>query len=389
MTSPFDWMSSELDQLEARSLRRTRRVVVPLRPGRCLIDGRECWNFAANDYLGLAQDPQVIQAVREKLETGIGARASALVTGRTELHQQLEERLAAFKNTESAMLFPTGFAANFATISTLVGSEDVVFCDRLNHASLIDGARYSKARLRVFPHREIAALEHELQKATGFRRRLILTDSLFSMDGDVAHLCELAELADRFDAMLLVDEAHATGVFGASGAGLLEEQQVHSPAVLSVGTLSKAIGSQGGFVAASNDVCEWLWNTARMNLYSTALSLPACVAALTAIDVIEREPQRREWIRTQSQLVKNELRSQGWSIPADVSGPILPVMIGDAEPTLQMADRLFRRGVFVAAIRPPTVPQKTSRLRISLSYAHGTEGIADLLRAFEQCLPAR
>ena len=213
--------------------------------GRCRQNGDLLWNFAGNDYLGLADHPDVIAAAQQALSAGLGARASALVSGRTSWHARLEEKLAEFKKTESAILFPTGFAANFGTIHALIGPEDVVFSDRLNHASLIDGARSSRARFRVFPHKDLSVLKKELQKSQEFRRRLIVTDSLFSMDGDVAPLPALAELAEKFNALLLVDEAHATGLFGKTGAGLIEELGIDSAHLIHVGTLSKAIGAPG------------------------------------------------------------------------------------------------------------------------------------------------
>lgn len=367
--------------LDQRTLLRPRRVVMPLGGGRCQFGEEQLWNFTGNDYLGLADEPSVVSAAEAVLTHGVGARASALVTGRTPWHDKLERALANFKRTESAMLFPTGYAANSGTITALVGANDVVYCDRLNHASLIDGARNSKARFRVYPHLDTLALRKELESSQSYRRRLILTDSLFSMDGDIAPLQELSTLAEEFNAMLLVDEAHATGLFGDHGSGLLEAARVRSKNVIAVGTLSKALGSQGGFVAASQQVCDWLWNTARTSMFSTALAPAMCAAAMQGLKLIESEPQRRDWLQQSSQHVQRVLKSNGWDIPQHVRGPILPILIGDPQQTLRLADELRHQGILVAAIRPPTVPPGTSRIRISLSYAHGNDGIKALLTA--------
>lgn len=391
MKSPFEWISEELQHLEQRHLLRQVRQVTSHPGGKCALlneaNGSTLWNFSANDYLGLSEDSRVLEAARAALLTDVGAKASPLVTGRTEWHAKLESRLASFKGVEAAILFPTGFAANLGTVASLVGPEDVVFTDRLNHASLIDGARYSRARLRVFPHCDTQALINLLRRETEARRRLILTDSLFSMDGDVAPLADLANIAEETGAMLLVDEAHATGIFGARGTGLLEATGVSSPNVIAVGTLSKALGGQGGFVAGTRERCDWLWNTSRTSMFSTALAIPLCAAALRAIQIVEEEPHRREWLLKQSALVAETLRAGGWNVPESVVGPILPVLIGDPQEVLQLAASLLQAGILVAAIRPPTVPLGTSRLRISLSYAHGEAGVDALVQAFSRLEP--
>lgn len=385
MVNPFHWIDNELSALDEKSLLRQRRTFCSLPSGRCTLNGEPLWNFAGNDYLGLADDPAVIEATETAVAEGVGARASALVTGHSQWHEQLLKTVAEFKSAESAILFPTGFAANFGTITSLIDPEDIVFCDRLNHASLIDGARHSKAKFRVYPHCDVAALNRELEKANGYRRRLIITDSLFSMDGDHAPLKEIVDLAEEYDAMLLVDEAHATGIFGESGTGLLEAHGVanHSN-VISVGTFSKAIGVQGGFVTGPKSLCDWLWNRARTSMFSTALAPPLCAAAIASIEIIKSEPKRRKWLLEQSQLVKQQLQEQGWNVPKNVNGPIIPVLIREPEKTLSIANQLQQQGVLVAAIRPPTVPSGTSRLRISLSYSHREVGVAALLNAFAQ-----
>ena len=390
-SGPFDWTSDSLHNLDERGLRRARRTIEPLPGGRCRLRNSAdpeaiLWNFAGNDYLGLAEDSRVLAAAQSALsESGTGSRASALVTGRTIWHERLESRLAEFKQCEAALLFPTGYAANVGTICGLVGNDDVVLCDRLNHASLVDGCRLSGATLRVYPHNDLTIVERELRKAASARRRLIVTDSLFSMDGDAAPLADLACLAEEHNAMLLVDEAHATGLFGERGTGLLEAAGVKLPHVLAVGTLSKALGGQGGFVTGPQSVIDWLWNSARTQMFSTALTPAACAGAVTAIDIIEQEPQRRRWVLEQSAQLIAELRKQGWTIPENTCGPIIPLLIGEPGPTLELADQLQNQGCLTAAIRPPTVPHKTSRLRISLSWAHQEDGVNALRSALKRC----
>jgi 7-keto-8-aminopelargonate synthetase-like enzyme len=250
MAEAFGWLAEELDQLRSAGLYRQRRRVVSLADGWCQIDGRRLRNFASNDYLNLAYDPQLVEAAnRAMTESGIGATASALVTGRSQYHEALEQRLAEFEGHESAVLFPTGYAANVGAISALADERDVIFCDRLNHASLIDGCRLSGARFLVYRHEQLEKLKAALNRETGFRNRWIVTDSLFSMDGDAAPLGELCDIAERFEARLIIDEAHATGVFGEQGRGVAEWQGVEQRIAVRVGTLSKALGTMGGFVA--------------------------------------------------------------------------------------------------------------------------------------------
>src|SRR5579872_2513741 len=339
--TPLDWIDDELGMLETGNLLRRRREVTALACGRCAIDGRELLNFASNDYLDLAHDPRVIAAAREALDSGsVGAGASALVSGRSVWHKSLEERLARFEGQPAAVLFPTGYAANVGTICPLAGSEDVIFSDRLNHASLIDGCRLSGARVHVYRHDDLARLESELGKETSARRRLIVTDSVFSMDGDLAPLGELCDLADRFDALLVIDEAHATGVFGKLGRGVAELCGVESRNIVCIGTLSKAIGAQGGFVAGPQPLVDWLWNRARTQMFSTALPPAVCAAATAAIGIIESEPGRREHLLRLSEHFRRQLGELGIEPPASSTGPIVPIVLSAPERALAAARRL-------------------------------------------------
>ena len=307
------------------------------------------------------------------------------MTGHAALHRQLEERLAEFEGSEAALLFSSGFAANMGAIAALAGPGDVVYCDRKNHASLWDGCRLSRADVRVYPHRDCRRLASLLEESHKYRRRLIVTDSLFSMDGDLAPLAELADLAAAYDAMLLVDEAHATGVFGQRGRGVAEHLGVEHRVPIRIGTLSKAIGSVGGFVAGSRPLIEWLVNRARPYVFSTASPATVAAAALAALDIIRDEPQRRRGLLARAASLRAELARQGWNTGASAS-QIIPLIVGDPERAVDLSSKLRDRGLFVPAIRPPTVPEGEACLRISLTAGHTEEMIARLLEAFVGCV---
>ena len=366
MSSTLDWISAELRKWEEESLLRKRREVQPLAGGQCLVDGKIVWDFASNNYLGLADDPRVVSAAVDVLRThGVGAKASALVSGRTDLHVKLEKALAEFEGTEAAILFPTGMAANMGTLASLMSSEDSVFSDRMNHASLIDGCRLSGAHLRIYRHEELDGLRTALAK-DDCQRKFIVTDSVFSMDGDLAPLPEICDLADEFRATVIVDEAHGTGVFGEHGRGVAERQHIEGRIGVRVGTLSKAVGAIGGFVTGSETLINFLWNKARTQVYSTALPPAVCAAAIAAIDIIRTEPQRREFLHAIARLLRDQLAQAGVSVYPGSVGPIIPVVLHDPEAAMQIARSLFADGYLVGAIRPPTVPRGTSRLRITV-----------------------
>ncbi|REJ76745.1 MAG: 8-amino-7-oxononanoate synthase [Planctomycetota bacterium] len=384
--SPLDWLADELSSLDAAGLRRRQRVVRSLGGGRCEVDGRTLWDFSSNDYLNLANDPRVIEAARSGSSShGTGARASALVCGRTEWHERLESRLAAFEGAEAAILFPSGYAANVGTIGALVGEGDVVLCDRLSHACLVDGCRLSGARFRVYPHADVDRLDRELAKHATARRCLIVTDGVFSMDGDLAPLPELCDAAERHAAMLLVDEAHGTGVFGHSGRGAAEELGVENRNLIRTGTLSKAIGAQGGFVTGSRDLIDWLWNGARTHMFSTALTPAMCAAACTALEIIATEPERRAGLAAKSQRLRALLDDRGIAIPPESRGPIIPVILGDPDRCTTVAARLEEHGFLVAGIRPPSVPRGTARLRVTVTAWHPDDVLEELAEATAAC----
>ncbi len=387
---PLSWIDAELASLEEKHLLRRLSMRDGPQSAQLSLDGRELVNFGSNDYLALAADPRLTAAVADALaHEGWGSGASPLITGHAALHRQVEERLARFEGVEAALLFTSGFAANSGAIAALVGPGDAVFCDRKNHASLFDGCRLSRADVRVYPHGDCQGLATLLEKSATsqkHRRRLIATDSLFSMDGDLAPLVELADLAERFDAMLLIDEAHATGVLGSRGRGVAELLGVESRVHVRIGTLSKALGSVGGFVAGSRSLVEWLANRARPYVYSTAQPAAASAAALAAIDIVESEPRRRETLLARAKSLRDELHSRGWNTGASAS-QIIPIMVGDPRRAMELSSRLRERGLWVPAIRPPTVPEGEACLRVSLTAGHTEEMIAALLAALDTPRP--
>ncbi|GAC1464229.1 MAG: 8-amino-7-oxononanoate synthase [Isosphaeraceae bacterium] len=384
MIDPLAWIDEEASSWSARGL--ARRLVPHGKtvPGRFERDGRSLINFGSNDYLGLAADPRLAAAARASAENyGWGAGASPLVAGWTVDHQTLTDSLADFEGVEAALLFPTGFAANLGTLAALVGKPDIVYSDRLNHACLIDGARLSGAQVRIYPHGDVETLADLLERDRGrFRRSLIATDGVFSMDGDLAPLPALVEVAEHFAAILMVDEAHGTGVFGPDGRGASSALGVADRVPVRVGTLSKALGSQGGFVAGSRRLVDWLINHARAQIYSTSLP-PATVAAATAaLAIVQAEPWRRTRLHDLGKRLRKALTAAHFDLgPSPSTGPIIPVVVGDPREALDLSLRLLDSGMFVPAIRPPTVPDGTSRLRISLSAAHADADLDALIDA--------
>lgn len=358
----------ELENLANTNTLRTLKNCTPLDSTHVELNGHKLINFSSNNYLGLAQHPEVIAAANKATKQyGVGTSASRLITGTTPLHQQLEQKLAQFKQTEAALVFPTGYMANVGAITAIVSKGDAIVCDRLNHASLIDGARLSGARLLVYPHKDTAALKQILAKQRSkYQQILIVTDSLFSMDGDLAPLPEIVQLAKHYDCLTMVDEAHATGVFGQNGEGLIEHFGLVGQVDIVMGTLSKALGSMGGFIAGSQDLISYLLNKSRSFIYTTALPASCCAGALKAIEIIEREPERRARLWRNIKYFKGESQ-------------IIPIHIGEAETALQASEQLQEAGFLVLAIRPPTVSKGTSRLRISLSSEQTQNNIEELL----------
>lgn len=371
-------LSSRLRELEhAGLIRRRRRVEGPQGP-HLRVDGTTYLAFCSNDYLGLASHPALAEAVRRALDQfGVGAGASAHICGHTSLHEALEERLARFVGCSRALHFSTGYMANLGVLPSLAGPGDVIFSDRLNHASLIDAARLSRADVIIYPHRDVEALDLLMYKNTQ-RSKLVVTDSVFSMDGDLAPLPQLLNLCEHHDAWLIVDDAHGFGVLGQSGAGTLSHWAIKSQRIVYIGTLGKAAGVFGAFVAADSDVIEWILQRARTYMFTTA-SPPMLAAALqAALDLIESESWRRTHLTALIARTTSGLTGLRWSLLPSTTA-IQALIIGDNSEAVSLMESLRRDGIWVPAIRPPTVPSGTARLRISLSAAHTEQDVDQLL----------
>jgi 8-amino-7-oxononanoate synthase len=387
-STSLSWIDAELAALSERDLLRRVRSHGGPQGVMMEVEGREVMNFGSNDYLSLAADPRLAAAAKTALDKeGCGSGASPLLVGHSASLARLEERLAEFEGTEAAVVFPSGFAANVGAIAALVGAGDAVFSDALNHASIVDGCRLSRAQIHVYPHGDCRALAADLQSAGEFRRRLIVTDGLFSMDGDLAPLRELAGLAERYDAMLMVDEAHATGVLGARGRGVCELLGVEDRVAIRVGTLSKALGTAGGFVCGGRSIIDWLVNRARPYIFSTALPAPMAAAGAAAVDVVAGEPARRGELLRRAQWLRDELSARGWQIGPSAS-QIIPLIVGDARRAMRLSAWLMEQGVWAPAIRPPSVPPDASRLRISLCHGHDDAVLGALLAALDKAAEA-
>ena len=386
MSDPLDWLDEVAEGRQRRGLSRHLVARGPASPGRIDESGRALLNFASNDYLGLAADPRLAEAAHEAAQKyGWGAGASPLVAGWREPHERLAEDLARFERAEAVALFPTGYAANLGTLAALVGPGDAVYLDRLNHSCLVAGARLSGATLRVYPHADAPHLAEVMARDEGrFRRSLIATDGVFSMDGDLAPVDSLADIAEKHAAMLLVDEAHGTGVVGPDGRGASSARGAADRVHARVGTLSKALGSIGGFVAGTRRLVEHLVNHAPTLVYSTALPPAAVAAAGEALRIALDETWRREHVGKLGASLSARLRESGWEVPA-IEAPIVPLIQGDADRATALSTRLRDLGMLAPAIRPPTVPRGTARLRISLSAAHTTEDLDALIAALADC----
>lgn len=375
-------LAAKLAEVERDGLYRQLRSVNGAQDGVVTLEGREVLLLSSNNYLGLANHPALKRAAREAIEHyGCGAGASRLISGNMALHQELEQRLALLKKTETALVFPTGYHANIGAISALMGPEDTILSDALNHASIIDGCRLSHAHVQVFRHCDMTHLAQLLAACPRSGQRLIVTDSVFSMDGDVAPLADIVTLARRYDAWVMVDEAHATGVFGAHGAGVVEELGLESEVEIQMGTLGKALGGFGAYVAGSRELIAWLINRARSFIYTTGMPPAVAASALAALDLVAHEPERRQRLWRNARFLQEGLTRLGYTL-GPTRSPILPVLIGDAQAAMALANALLRRGIFAHGIRPPTVPEGTSRLRVTPMATHAHEQLTQALDAF-------
>lgn len=377
-----DVLADRLAELEQRGLSRRLRLVEGAQAGRVRLGGREVLMLSSNNYLGLANHPALTRSAQDALERfGCGAGASRLISGSMELHHELEDRLARLKHTEAALAFPTGYQANVGTLSALMEPGDTILSDALNHASIIDGCRLSRATTLVFRHNDMDHLADLLASCSAAGRRLIVTDSVFSMDGDIAPLAEMGRLARDYDAWLMVDEAHATGVFGPHGAGVVEELGLSSTVEIQMGTLGKALGGFGAYVAGSRHLINWLVNRARSFVYTTALPPSVAATAIAALDIVDQEPERRRRLWDNTAFLADQLSKLGYKL-GNSRSQILPLIIGDAGQTMTLAAALLERGIFAQGIRPPTVPAGTSRIRVTPMATHTTQDMQQAVRVF-------
>jgi len=377
-------IQDELKEIRNAGLyRRLRRVENEQGPT-LLLDGREVINFSSNNYLGIANHPALATAAKEAIDRyGCGSGASRLISGNMTLHEELENQLAEFKGTEAALVFNSGFQANTVILSTLAGEGDAILSDELNHASIIDGCRLSRAKTIVYVHCDLGQLEEALKQAGSCRRKLIVTETIFSMDGDEAPLTGIVELAEKYDAAVMVDEAHATGIFGPGGAGVVSKLGLVDRVLVQMGTLGKALGGFGAYVAGSQALRDLLINRCRSFIFTTSLPPAIMAMAMAAIDLVEGEQERREALWNNCRLLSDGLKKMGFSL-GEIQSPILPLIIGDADKCMQFSEQLLERGVFAQGIRPPTVPPGTSRLRITLMATHTREHIQIALDAFKE-----
>ncbi len=375
---------AQIEEWSARGLRRTLRTVEGPQGREVVVGGRRRLNFSSNDYLGLAGDPRLAAAAAASLRRdGFGAGASRLVCGHMRAHARLEEELARFKGAEAALVFSTGYMANVGILSALFGPHDRIFFDRLDHASLVDGILLSRARWRRYPHRDMGALERMLAADRGGRLRAIVTDTVFSMDGDIAPLDRIVDLAERYGCLVMIDDAHGLGVLGAGGRGAAEHFGVEDRVAIRMGTLSKAVGGFGAYVCGSALLREILLHRARSLVYTTGL--PPCVAEAcrVGIEILACEPERRDRLHENRRYLAAGLKAMG-IVPACTETPIFPLIVGGDAPAVSLARRLADEGILAVAIRPPTVPEGTARLRITVTAAHRREDIDRLLEALDR-----
>ena len=382
MTHNYDWLETEFTALEHTGLRRHLRTVMSAPTGTTKLDGRDVVLLGSNNYLGLSTHPQVIAAAVEATQTfGTGASGSRLISGNSELYTTLENNLAVSKNTEAALVFSSGYTANTGVIPILASEGDLILSDALNHASIIDGCRLSRATKQLYRHCNVEHLKDLLSESTAFRRRLIVTDSVFSMDGDIAPLPDIYDLAVQYEAMLLVDDAHGFGVLGRDGSGTVAHFGLENKDIIQMGTLSKAIGTLGGYIAGSHALIELLINKARSFIFTTGLPPATLAAANAALNVMRASPELRQRLFSHAKHLKTALTNLEYTLlPSDTQ--ILPVLLGNPQHATSIAEALLAEGVFAPAIRPPSVPPDTSRLRLTVMATHTEAEIQQAIDAF-------
>lgn len=373
-SNPLSYLSEQLETWKREgTYQRLRELQTACGPV-CRVDGREVINLASNNYLGLADHPKLKEAAIEAIRRyGVGSAAVRTIAGTMSLHLELERRIAEFKKTEACVVFQSGFAANAGTVAAILGPDDHIVSDELNHASIIDGCRLSKARIHIFPHKDVAAADRILSELDGEPgRKLLITDGVFSMDGDIAPLPQLVEVAERHGAIMMVDDAHASGVLGRAGRGTVDHFNLHGRVHIQVGTLSKAIAAIGGYVCGSRDLIEFLYHRARPFLFSTSHPPSVAATCLAALDLLEKEPERIERLWQNTEYFKGELRKAGFQTGASET-PITPILIGDAALAFRFSNELFEEGVFATGVGYPTVPKGKARIRTIVTAVHTRE----------------
>lgn len=383
MSTKLGWIQDELQNLKDTGLYNRIRTLSSAQGAWLVVDGQRVLNFCSNNYLGLADHPRIVQAARQAVEDyGVGPAAVRTIAGTMDLHLKLEERLAAFKGVDSAITFQSGFNANLACIPALVGRGDAIFSDELNHASIIDGSRLSRAEIVRYTHCDAADLKKVLQeKRAEFKRALVVTDGVFSMDGDVAPLDEIYQVSQGYDAVLMVDDAHGEGVLGKGGRGIVDHYDLHGKVDVEIGTLSKAFGVVGGVVAGNPLVVEWLSQRGRPFLFSSAMTVPDVAACLAAVDILEESTELVDKLWENTRYFKDEMRTLGFDTGMSTT-PITPVMLGEAPVAQEFSRELFSAGVFAMAIGFPTVPRGKARIRVMISAAHEQEDLDQGLAVF-------
>ena len=383
MSSKTAWIEQELAQLKAQGLFANIRTLESPQGAWLMVDGKRVLNFSSNNYLGLANDHRLIEAAKQAMDHhGIGPAAVRTIAGTMDLHLELEKRLAAFKGVEAAITFQSGFNANLAAIPGLVGKGDVIFSDELNHASIIDGSRLSRAEIVRFAHADPADLRKQIAANAGAGRRLIISDGVFSMDGDIAPLPELYTVAQETDSLLYVDDAHGEGVLGRGGRGIVDHFGLHDKVDVEIGTMSKAFGVVGGVVAGSQIIIDWLRQRVRPYLFSSAMTVPDVAACIAAIEIMESSTELVDRLWHNAELFKQEMTTLGFDT-GHTQTPIVPVMLGEAPLAQQFSKRLFEEGVFAMAIGFPTVAQGKARIRVMNSASHSQSDLEQALAAFE------
>jgi len=389
-TNPLSYLTDQLNELKSKGTHFRLRVLEDEQAPVCTFDGKKVINLASNNYLGLTTHPKLRQAALEATKKyGVGSGAVRTIAGTMKIHMELEEKIARFKNVEACVVFQSGFAANAGTVSAILGKDDFIISDELNHASIIDGARLSKAKILVFRHKDMAHAEEHLASLKNLPgRKLLITDGVFSMDGDIGPLPALCELAEKYGAIMMVDDAHASGVLGRNGRGTIDHFHVHGRVDVQVGTLSKAIGALGGYVCGSKDLIDYLYHRARPFLFSTSHPPSVAATCIAAFDVLEQEPERMERLWDNTQYWKKELGNLGFNIggvntpPSET--PITPIILGDGKLTMEFSRELFKEGVLGTGIAFPTVPEGKARVRTIMTATHTRDELQQALEVLKR-----